>query len=242
MPRDLGHAPDLDQLNARFAGDPLGAIVYATRGPLGPTALVSSFGAESAVLLHMAAQVDRHLPVIFIDTLLLFPETLSYQRDLATHLGLTDVRRITPDRVDMFLHDPEIALHGADPDACCDLRKARPLDRALAPFTSWISGRKRFQNGLRAGLEMFEHDPDSGKTKINPLAGFTANDLRTYSARHNLPRHPLVARGFPSIGCTPCTSKVEPDEDSRAGRWRGRPKTECGIHFSGGKLVRGNKG
>ena len=239
MPRDLAFDPVLDALNARFDGDPLGAIAHVAGGAFGPAALVSSFGADSAVLLHMVAQVDRALPVIFIDTLLLFPETLAYQRDLAAHLGLADLRRITPDRVEVFEHDPDVALHGADPDACCDLRKARPLGRALDPFAAWISGRKRFQNGLRAGLQMFERDPVSAKVKLNPLAGYGADDLRAYMADHALPRHPLVARGFASLGCAPCTGPVAAGEDARAGRWRGRPKTECGIHVQNGQIVRG---
>lgn len=239
MPRDLSLAHDLDGLNARFLGDPAGAIEHAVRGPLGPTALVSSFGAESAVLLHMVAGIDRHLPVIFLDTQFLFRETLDYQLELAARLGLTQVRRIEPNRVDLFLHDPETDLHKTDPDACCDLRKARPLERALAPFDSWISGRKRFQSGLRAGLEMFERDPVSGRIKINPLAGHTAADLRAYADRHALPPHPLVARGFPSIGCAPCTTPATRGEPARAGRWRGLGKTECGIHIVDGQVRQG---
>jgi phosphoadenosine phosphosulfate reductase len=238
MPRDLSLTHDLDSLNARFRGDPRGAILHAVRGPLGPTALVSSFGADSAVLLHMVAQIERHVPVIFLDTQFLFRETLDYQLELADRLGLTQVRRIEPNRVDLFLHDPETDLHKSDPDACCDLRKVRPLERALAPFDSWISGRKRFQSGLRAGLEMFERDPVAGRIKINPLAGYTAADLRAYADRHRLPPHPLLAKGFASIGCTPCTTPVAPGEDARAGRWRGRAKTECGIHVVDGRIVR----
>lgn len=239
MPRDLTLIHDPEALNARYAGDAEGALGFTLSGALGPAALVSSFGADSAVLLHMAAQVNRHVPVIFIDTLLLFPETLDYQLDLAHHLRLTDVRRIEPNRVDQFLHDPEDDLHKSDPDACCDLRKARPLDRALRGFDAWVSGRKRFQNGLRAGLQMFEGDPLSGRIKVNPLAGHSAADLRAYIARHALPQHPLVARGFPSIGCTPCTTAVAPGEDARAGRWRGQAKTECGIHIRDGQIIRG---
>lgn len=232
MPRDLNQLYDLDRLNARFENDPAGAILYAANGPLGPVALVSSFGAESAVLLHMVAQIDRSLPVIFIDTLLLFPETIAYHEELIAHFGLSDVRRTEPDRVELFLQDSEVALNVSDPDACCELRKARPLERALAPFESWISGRKRFQSGVRARLKVFEPEPLTGRVKINPLAGSSADDLRVYMDRHDLPRHPLVARGYPSIGCTPCTSAVKPGEDARAGRWRGQAKTECGIHIA----------
>ena len=239
MPRDLCPSPDLEALNARFAGDAEGALAHALSGALGHLALVSSFGAESAVLLHMAARIDRRVPVIFLDTQFLFPETLDYQLDLAARLRLADVRRIQPDRVDLFLHDPETGLHATDPDACCALRKSRPLERALAPFAGWITGRKRFQTGTRAALPMFEADAATGRIKINPLAAHTAADLRAYAAAHRLPPHPLVARGFASIGCTPCTTPVAAGEDPRAGRWRGQGKTECGIHVADGRIHRG---
>ena len=242
MPRDLSLTQDLDTLNARFEGDPKGALAHAIGGALGPVALVSSFGAESAVLLHMAAGIDRSLPVIFLDTQLLFPETLAYHENLVALLGLTDVRRIHPDRTEAFLQDPDLALHAADPDACCALRKARPLAHALTGFDGWITGRKRFQSGSRAGLSIFERDADSGRVKINPLAGSKAADLAGYMDRHALPRHPLIARGYPSIGCAPCTSAIRPGEAERAGRWRGQAKTECGIHLRGGVVQRGLEG
>jgi phosphoadenosine phosphosulfate reductase len=246
MPRDglspgaAGGGP-LADLNARFADDPAGALAYAVGGGLGRVAVVSSFGAESAVLLHMVAELDRTLPVLFIDTRMLFPETLAYQARLQRHLGLIDVRHLQPGRVDLFLHDPDAVLHGADPDACCDLRKTRVLARALSGFDAWISGRKRFQNGIRAAMQMFESDPDTGRVRINPLAGFSATDLRAHMDRHNLPRHPLVARGYPSIGCAPCTTPAARGEDPRAGRWRGRDKTECGLHPGPGAPGRGDR-
>jgi phosphoadenosine phosphosulfate reductase len=203
---------------------------------IGPVALVSSFGAESVVLLHLAASVDRSVPVIFLDTEMLFPETLDYQRTLAQHLGLTDIRVITPDRNDVLREDVDGLLHQADPDACCDLRKARPLEQALQGFGGWITGRKQFQNGQRAALPLYEKD--GARIKINPLAEWSSDDLRAYIADHNLPRHPLVARGYPSIGCMPCTTSVRAGEDPRAGRWRDSEKTECGIHFINGRPVR----
>lgn len=239
MPRDFSPSYELDHLNARFAGNPVGATAHALSGALGPAALVSSFGAESAVLLHMAARIDRAVPVVLIDTLLLFPETIAYHEDLIAHLGLRNVRRVRPDPTDLFLTDPEVALHASDPDTCCDLRKARPLHTALGGFDAWISGRKRFQTGQRAGLPMFEREPGADRVKINPLATFSAADIGAYLDRHELPRHPLVARGYRSIGCTPCTSATAPGEDPRAGRWRGREKTECGLHFAGGTVIRG---
>ncbi|MCF2870475.1 phosphoadenylyl-sulfate reductase [Octadecabacter sp. G9-8] len=203
---------------------------------LGDVAMVSSFGAESVVLLHMAAQVDRNVPVLFIDTEMLFPETLEYQAKVADTLGLTGVKTITAKRDVLFERDNENLLHLHDPDACCALRKTEPLEAALRDVDTWISGRKRFQGGSRAALEMFEVDRPLGRLpriKVNPLAHWDSSDLRSYIETHNLPRHPLVAKGYPSVGCMPCTTRVNAGEPARAGRWRDQAKTECGIHFGG---------
>ncbi|MDX8353292.1 phosphoadenylyl-sulfate reductase [Cognatiyoonia sp. IB215182] len=206
---------------------------------IGPVALVSSFGAESVVLLHMIAEIDKATPIIFLDTEMLFPETLTYQREVAEHLGLTDVRIIGPDRNEVLVEDVDGILHQADTDACCDLRKTRPLNRALQDFGGWITGRKRYQGGQRSTLPLFEKD--GAKIKINPLANWTTKDVQDYMNAHALPRHPLVAQGYPSIGCMPCTTRVSAHEDPRAGRWRDSDKTECGIHFDNGKAVRPGK-
>ena len=195
----------------------------------GQVALVSSFGAEAAVLLHMAAEVDPDMPVLLVDTLMLFRETLDYQKELSAHLGLRNVQHIRPNPVDLARADPTGTLHQRDQDACCDIRKVLPLERALAPYSVLISGRKRYQAATRAKLDVFEED--GARLKVNPLAGWSASDLSTYMDVHELPRHPLVAQGYPSIGCAPCTSRVAPGEDARAGRWRGTNKVECGIHF-----------
>ncbi|WP_458790838.1 phosphoadenylyl-sulfate reductase [Yoonia sp. MH D7] len=203
---------------------------------IGKTAVVSSFGAESVVLLHMMAQIDKTTPIIFLDTEMLFDETLQYQKDVALSLGLTDIRVITPDRDAVLVNDVDGLLHQADTNACCHLRKVKPLADALTDFGSWISGRKRFQSGARADIPHFEKD--AHKIKVNPLATWTRQDLAAYITTHKLPRHPLVAQGYPSIGCTPCTSRVEADEDPRAGRWRDTEKSECGIHFEGGKIIK----
>jgi phosphoadenosine phosphosulfate reductase len=196
---------------------------------IGPVALVSSFGAESIVLLHMIAQIETSTPVIFLDTEMLFPETLAYQRAVSRQLGLKDIRIVTPDRNQVLTEDVDGILHLADTDACCDLRKTRPLEKALAGFGGWITGRKQFQNGQRARLPLYEKD--GARIKINPLAGWSAQGLKDYMDKHALPRHPLVSQGYPSIGCMPCTTRVRKHEDPRAGRWRGTEKTECGIHF-----------
>lgn len=217
------------------------AFLRAALSRLERVAMVSSFGADSAVLLHMVAQIDRDLPVFFIDTLALFPETVAYQRDLAAHLGLRAVQTITPDRAALFARDPDGLLHRADTERCCQLRKADPLERALKGYDGWITGRKRHQAATRADLARAEVEPQTGRVRLNPLADWTAAQISAYLDAHDLPRHPLVARGYPSIGCQPCTSRVLTGEDPRAGRWRGTEKTECGIHFIGGVPQRARK-
>lgn len=193
-------------------------------------ALVSSFGAEAAALLHMCAQIDPALPVLLIDTQMLFPETLDYCSDLARHLGLTDVRAITSDPTVLRLADPGADLHRHAPDDCCHLRKTLPLDTALLGFEAWITGRKRHQTSARAAMPVVEADA-AGRRKFNPLANWAPGAAQAYIARHDLPRHPLIERSMPSIGCMPCTVPVAAGEDPRAGRWRGTEKTECGIHI-----------
>ncbi|MFM2043851.1 MAG: phosphoadenosine phosphosulfate reductase [Pseudomonadota bacterium] len=195
----------------------------------GRIALVSSFGTESAVLLHMAAQVDPAVPVLFIDTGKLFGETRRYRDTLAARLGLSDIRTQRPDGVEEAGEDASGLLWRADANACCDLRKVRPLARALAPFGAWITGRKRYQADTRTALPVIE--AAEGRIKVNPLADWGRDDLVAYLDRHDLPRHPLEEDGYLSIGCMPCTDRVAPGEDARAGRWRGQDKTECGIHL-----------
>ncbi len=196
----------------------------------GRIALVSSFGAEAAVLLHMVSQVDPATPVIFVNSGKLFGETLRYRDQLVERLGLNDVRTVgpEPDRVDQV--DPDGVLWYGNPNMCCYIRKVEPLQRALEGFDAWITGRKGFQGGDREGLPVIEAS-DDGRLKVNPLAGWNKDALDAHFAEHDLPRHPLEADGFLSIGCMPCTDRVAPGEDARAGRWRGKSKTECGIHL-----------
>ncbi|HEY8617311.1 phosphoadenylyl-sulfate reductase [Phenylobacterium sp.] len=196
----------------------------------GRLALVSSFGAESAVLLHMLSQVQPDTPVLFLDTGHLFGQTLDYRKQLAAHLGLTNVRDIRPLYQDLATADPQAKLWQTDTDACCRIRKVEPLDRALGDFAAWITGRKRFHGGDRLRLRVVEEA--DGKVKFNPLANWGKAELDAYAAEHELPAHPLVAQGFPSIGCWPCTQPVAEGEDVRAGRWKGLDKTECGIHVA----------
>ena len=193
----------------------------------GRISLVSSFGAESAVLLHLVSGIDPALPVIFLDTGKLFAETLAYRDRLVARFGLLDVRAAGPDPAT----DPSGTLWRDDPDGCCALRKVAPLEAALAPFDAWISGRKRFHGGERATLPPVEFGAD-WRIRINPLAGWSAGEIAACFAANDLPAHPLVARGYRSIGCAPCTRPVGDGEDPRAGRWAGLAKTECGIHRS----------
>ena len=202
-------------------------------GAAGRVACVSSFGAESAVLLDMVATVDRGLPVIFLDTGKLFAETLDYQQALCAQLGLRDVRVVRPDPADLRRHDADGMLHAREADMCCHIRKTEPLEKALDGFDSWITGRKRFQGGSRMALPTIEGDPASGRVKLNPLAGWSVEDIRQYRRLRQLPPHPLALKGYLSIGCAPCTRPVAPGEDARAGRWWGLDKTECGIHRPG---------
>jgi phosphoadenosine phosphosulfate reductase len=185
----------------------------------------------------LVAVVDPTTPVLFIDTQMLFPETLDYQQEVAHRLGLTDVRVIRAAEDEVASEDPYGALHLSNTDACCDLRKTRPLEKALSGFDAWITGRKRFQAGSRAALEFFENE-ENKRIKVNPLAHWEKSDVQDYLINNRLPKHPLIAQGYPSIGCRPCTSKVKPGEDERAGRWRGTQKEECGIHMVDGKMVR----
>ena len=226
-------------LDTELAGrHPSEILRRVLRDPMvGRIALMSSFGAESVALLHLASRIDRAVPVLFVDTEMLFSETIAHQAEVAATLGLTDVRRIAPERAESFLRDGDGLLHRRDPDSCCALRKAEPLARALAPFDAWITGRKRYQGGARAALPTVE--AADGRLKVNPLASWTREDVRAHMEAHDLPRHPLVAHGYPSIGCAPCTTPVRPGEAERAGRWRGRSKDECGIHFVDGRAVRG---
>jgi phosphoadenosine phosphosulfate reductase len=191
-------------------------------------ALVSSFGTESAALLKVMADVDPAIPVVFLDTGWLFQETLDYRDTLTRQLGLTDVRSIKPLEETLSREDPDKELWFSDPDACCRIRKVEPLARALKPFSAWINGRKRFQGGARADIPVVEQD--GARLKFNPFANVSREEIEAIYKSANLPPHPLAAKGFLSVGCMPCTSRSEANEDARAGRWRGRDKTECGIH------------
>ncbi|WP_050525710.1 phosphoadenylyl-sulfate reductase [Pseudorhodobacter aquimaris] len=228
------------RLNTHFAEAQAISLLEAALhdGQFGKTALVSSFGAEAAVLLHMVSEIDRNTPVLFIDTEMLFAETLQYQRELGDLLGLRDLRVLRADEMELAAEDPDGTLHKTMPDACCALRKAAPLAKGLEEFDAWISGRKRYQGGKREQLSLLEAEEGTGRIKLNPLANWSHSETAAYIAAHRLPPHPLVAKGYGSIGCAPCTVPAK----GREGRWQGQNKTECGIHFGAGKVVRSGAG
>uniref|UniRef100_Q07QR9 Adenosine 5'-phosphosulfate reductase n=1 Tax=Rhodopseudomonas palustris (strain BisA53) TaxID=316055 RepID=Q07QR9_RHOP5 len=222
--------PSAEILNAALQQASPAEVIASALAAVGreKLALVSSFGTESAALLKVMADVDPAIPVIFLDTGWLFEETLAYRDTLIAQLGLRDVRSIKPLDTNLDRDDPARELWFSDPDQCCFIRKVEPLARALQPFAAWINGRKRFQGGLRAELAVVESD--GARLKFNPFANVSREDIEAIYATAKLPPHPLVASGFLSVGCMPCTSRASSDEDARAGRWRGRAKTECGIH------------
>ena len=196
----------------------------------GEIAMVSSFGADSAVLLHLISKVDKDLPVYFLETGKHFHETLEYVETLKKRLGLANVVALRPDAADVAQFDPDGTLWETDPDSCCHIRKTEPLEKVLSGYGGWVTGRKRFQTTERGVLPHFELTSDD-RIKVNPLAYFNNEDIEAYKAANDLPDHPLFEEGYKSIGCAPCTSAVAEGEDPRAGRWRGRNKSECGIHF-----------
>jgi phosphoadenosine phosphosulfate reductase len=212
-------------------------IARVVRNHPGQVALLSSFGAESSVLLHMVSEVAPDLPIFFLDTQKLFPETIMYRDQLIRELGLSNVKIISPDPADLEIHDADGTLHQRDTDHCCHIRKTLPMARAMAGYSVMISGRKRFHGAAREDLQFVSLQ--DGTLKVEPLAAFTSLDLSTYMQKHHLPSHPLRLQGYRSIGCVPCTTIGGTDENPRAGRWQGSEKTECGIHFTAnGTLVR----
>jgi phosphoadenosine phosphosulfate reductase len=233
-PRFTEH--DAVRLNNMFRGAATQEMLTSVirDGLAGDLAVVSSFGAESAVLLHLVASVDPKVPVLFLDTGKHFAETLAYRDTLVERLGLNLVM-LSPDPADLAAKDETGLRWSYDPDGCCEIRKVRPLEKALAHYDASFTGRKSFQSSTRANLPRFEVDTSDaqGRLKINPLIDWDAGQIEGYFIQHDLPRHPLIAQGYPSIGCSPCTTQVAPGEDPRSGRWKGWDKTECGIHKPG---------
>ncbi len=235
QPRFSEH--DAVRLNRLFRGSDTAELLRSVikDSLAGDLAIVSSFGAESAVLLHLVAQVDPAIPVLFLDTGKHFPETLAYRDELVAKIGLTNLVILTPEDAEVESKDESGLRWSYDPDGCCEIRKVKPLAKAMAQYDASFTGRKSFQSETRANLPRFEVDTsdEQGRLKINPLIDWDAQQIKAYFEEHDLPRHPLIAQGYPSIGCSPCTSQVAEGEDPRSGRWKGWDKVECGIHETG---------
>jgi phosphoadenosine phosphosulfate reductase len=219
-------------LDASMSGKSAEAVLETAIKELfpGQIAVLSSFGTEAAVVLHLVAQIDRSVPILFLETGKHFTETLMYRDILIDRFGFTDARELKPDPADLAAKDPTGELWKTNPDACCAIRKVLPLQRAMQPFAAQITGRKRFQASTRKSIPLFEASAD-GKIKVNPLAHWTPEMIQDAFKRFKLPPHPLFDEGYASIGCAPCTRRIELGEDTRAGRWAGSEKTECGIHL-----------
>lgn len=232
--REVEALEDAAALEARYGrldAEEIIEVAAERFGGAGGIAAVSSFGADSAVLLDMIAKVDSSLPIVFLDTGKHFEETIDYRDRLAEDLGLDNLVVITPREAALAEVDPDGTLHQSDTDQCCAIRKVEPMARGVAPYAAWFTGRKRFQSGTRATMPLFESV--GPRIRVNPLARWTTGDQAAYMRANNLRENPLVAFGYLSIGCFPCTEPVKAGEDARSGRWAGQAKTECGIHLTG---------
>jgi phosphoadenosine phosphosulfate reductase len=216
--RDLeGHSPE-DIL--AFAAARYPRIAFAT-----------GFGPEGCVLLDVIARHELPIDVLTLDTGLLFPETYALWRDLEARyrLRIQGVRPALGIEAQAAVHGPR--LWERDPDRCCTVRKVEPLRAALAGRDAWVSAIRREQTADRARAAVLEHDSRFGLVKVNPLVGWTHEQVWAYLRENRVPVNPLHDRGYPSIGCRTCTAPVQPGENPRAGRWRQRDKTECGLHL-----------
>ncbi len=191
---------------------------------------ICSFGTESAIILHMISKIDKNFPIFLLNTHFLFPETIVYKNILLKELGLSNCQDIFPDELLIKNEDPENNLWKNNIDRCCEIRKVKPLDTILKNFSSWISGRKSYHQGERIDLKPFELL--NQKIVVNPLINIKKKEADNYFEVNNLPKHPLLKKGYFSIGCIHCTFKTTDRLKIRSGRWKNKMKTECGIHLS----------
>lgn len=212
---------DLAELNRRFEAKPAGAVIEWAVEQFHPHLCLTA-SMTDAVLIDLAVAVEPSIEVVFIDTGYHFPETLETVEVVRRHYGLNlRVLTVAPQPVELWKVDPE---------RCCSAAKVDQLDRALVGKLAWMSGLRRAEASTRATAPIVARDL-RGLVKVNPIATWSDDDVATYIAEHNVPVNPLLERGYPSIGCQPCTSPVAEGADARSGRWAGRDKTECGLHL-----------
>lgn len=227
---------DINQLNADFAAArPEAILQWAVETLKRDIAASSSFQTQGVPLLHMISRIQPSLPIIFLDTGYHFPETLVFRDQLVNDwkLNLRVVRAAMSRHEFVRRYGGE--LFRRDPDQCCYINKVEPMQRAIAGLRGWISGIRRDESQARASIRTIERTPQ-GVLRIHPLANWTKHDIWQYIDDHHLPEHPLLAQGYLSIGCAPCTRPVLPGDDERAGRWADHEKVECGLHT----LLRGS--
>jgi phosphoadenosine phosphosulfate reductase len=213
-------AEDLAAVSERFETAPASAVIRWAVDTFGD-AVVLAASFEDIVLIDLATKVAPGMEVVFLDTEAHFPETLSFVEEVRGRYGL---------RLTVTKPGPEAAGHPCGSERCCQLRKVEPLRRALAGKRAWLTSLKRSDGPTRADAPIVSWDAGFGLVKVNPLVTWTEEDIASYLADHELPVHPLVTRGYRSIGCAPMTRPVAEGEDARAGRWAGLDKSECGLH------------
>ena len=232
---------NLKEMNAKYIGKSPEQIISLAINDFGQRIVyVSSFGTESAIVLHMISKIDKFLPILLLNTHFLFDETLEYKNKLLEKLSLRNFKEIFPDQNTLNNKDFENKLWDINPDKCCEIRKVLPLKKELQFFDAWISGRKSYQSSERRALNVVEFQ--NNKAVINPLVNFSQKDVEEYFLSYDLPRHPLLSQGYLSIGCKPCTSKCSNVNDMRSGRWINQNKTECGIHLKFDSMKNINNG
>ncbi|MCI4346591.1 MAG: phosphoadenylyl-sulfate reductase [Thermoplasmata archaeon] len=212
-------------------------ILRRAHSRFGPRLAVgSAFGKDGVVLLHLLRTQGYDFPVLFLDTGYHFPETLAYRDELARELSLSVVNLSPSESVDAQGARLGAELFARNPDLCCELRKVEPMRAALRGYSAWFTGLRRDQSPARAATPVVEwqelSSDGAGVFKVNPLARWSRGAVEEYLAGSGLPAHPLWGRGYPSVGCAPCTRAVAPGAPEREGRWAGTGKTECGIHGS----------
>ena len=220
----------LKDLNLRFQKQEANEILYESINKFffKKIVYVCSFGAESAVILHLISNISKDFPVIFLNTGKLFDETLNYRNDLIKLFNLTNIIEIYPEKFDLTKHDANEVLWKADHNKCCEIRKVNPLKKALKPYTTWISGRKGYHSNERREKKVLEIV--NSKFVLSPLINWSQNKITEYFESFNIPKHPLYKKGYLSIGCRNCTVTSSDSNNVRSGRWSNTKKTECGIH------------
>jgi phosphoadenosine phosphosulfate reductase len=222
---------ELQELSAEYeAKSPEAVLHWALEEFDHDVALATGFGAEGCVLIHMLAQIRRDARIFYLDTDLLFPETYALRDELAARYHIRFERRSSRFSLEAQAREFADRLWERQPDLCCKLRKVEPLAEMVGDLRAWITAIRRDQTSARASAGIIERDQKFGLIKINPLANWSSIDVWNYIVKHDIPHNPLHSAGYTSIGCTPCTTPVQINEDPRAGRWRGACKTECGLH------------